>query len=144
MIARHAARMRSILLALAGTALVAVGCQPDGPTAPATLRCPGARVPLCTDATRAAAVHAAVSDAGSRLAPSLTSRDASAQLGEHLTGLEASLSAGDVTGARAALVRTRGALAEARAGLASHPGDAPDLDAIALTLDEIAAVLADA
>ena len=144
MIIRRAAGMRTAPLALVATVVVAVGCQAgDGPTAPLTLRCPTARVPLCTDATRAAAVRAAATDAGSRLAPSLTNRDASVQLAARFPGLQASLAAGEVTGARAALARARAALAGARTGLATHPGDAPDLDAIALTLDEIAAVLAD-
>lgn len=143
MITRRPAGMRTASLALVATMIVA-GCQGgDGPAAPVTLRCPAARVALCTDASRAAAVRAAATDAGTRLAPSLTNRDASEQLAVRLAGLEASLAAGEVTAARTALARAHAALAEARAALATHPGDAPDLDAIALTLDESAAVLAD-
>ncbi|HEX8851795.1 MAG TPA: hypothetical protein VF761_19865 [Gemmatimonadaceae bacterium] len=144
MIIRRAACVRATPLALGATVFVAAACQTgDGPTAPVALRCPTARVLLCTDASRAAAVHIAVTDAGARLVPSLTGRDAGEQLAARLSGLEGSLAAGEVTGARAALARAQSALADARAALASHPDDAPDLDAIALTLDEIASVLAD-
>jgi hypothetical protein len=48
-----------------------------------------------------------------------------------------------VSGARAALVTARGALAESRAQLVTHPADAADLAAIELTLDQVAAVLGD-
>ena len=122
-------------LLLASTALAAA-CA-DGPTAPRALGCPTARVPLCTDAARAAAVRAALDDASTRLVPTLANATARAGLAGRLPVLAARLDAGDVAGARTAL-------ATARAALAGEAADAPDLAAIQLTLAEIASALGDA
>jgi hypothetical protein len=89
------------------------------------------------DAAQATAVRAAAADAQLRLVPT---RDI---LGQRLAVIAARLGSGDVSGARAALAAARGALGESRARLATHPGDAADLAAIDLTLDQIAAVLGD-
>lgn len=131
-------------LALLTATLVAAGCQAgDGPVAPAALQCPSARVPLCTDAEQASAVRAAAADAQLRLASALEDAPTRDMLGQRLTVVAARLGSGDVSGARAALVAARGALSESRAQIATHPGDAADLAAIELTLDQVAAVLGD-
>jgi hypothetical protein len=131
-------------LALLATTLFGVACQgSDGPVAPTAQRCPTAPVPLCMDAVQAVAVRAATTDVQLRIVPALESAASRDTFGERLTLLAARVGSGDVSGARAALTAARGALAEARATLAAHPGDAADLAAIELTLDQIAAVLGD-
>ena len=131
-------------LALITAALVGAGCQPgDGPAAPVALRCPTARVPLCTDRAQATAVRAAAADAELRLVPALESASSRDVFAQRLTVVTARLGSGDVSGARTALVAARGALADSRAQLSTNPGDAADLSAIELTLDQIAAVLGD-
>lgn len=131
-------------LTLLATTLFGVACQAgDGPVAPASQQCPSARVPLCTDPAQATAVRAAAADAQLRLVPTLESAPTRDIVGQRLTLVAARLGSGDVSGARAALAAARGALGESRAQLATHPGDAADLAAIELTLDQIAAVLGD-
>ena len=131
-------------LALLATTLFGVGCQAgDSPIAPASQQCPGARVPLCMDAAQATAVRAAAADAQLRLVPTLESAATRDIVGQRLTVVAARIGSGDVSGARVALAAARGALGESRAQLATHPGDAADLAAIELTLEQIAAVLGD-
>ena len=129
---------------LLATALFGTACAgTDGPLAPTALQCPTARVPLCTDAAQATAVRAATADAQLRVVPALEGALARDVFGQRLTVVAARLGSGDVSGARAALAAARGALAESRAQLAAHPGDAADLAAIELTLDQITAILGD-
>lgn len=131
-------------LALLATTLFGVGCQGgDSPVAPGAQQCPSARVPLCTDAAQATAVRAAAADAELRLVPALQSASTRDFFGQRLTVVVSRLGSGDVSGARSALVTARGALADSRAQLSTHPGDAADLAAIELTLDQIAVVLGD-
>ena len=144
MIAHRGASSWRAPLAFLATTLFGVGCQGgDSPVAPGAQQCPSARVPLCMDAAQATAVRAAAADAQLRLAPALESAPARDIFDQRLTVVAARLGGGDVSGARAALGAARGALAESRAQLATHPGDAADLAAIELTLDQIAAVLRD-
>jgi hypothetical protein len=131
-------------LALLATTLFGVACQgSDSPVAPSAQRCPTAPVPLCTDAVQATTVRAATADVQLRIIPALESAPSRDIIGQRLTLLAARVGSGDVSGARAALTAARGALTESRAQLATHPGDAADLAAIELTLDQIAAVLGD-
>lgn len=131
-------------LALLATTLFGVACQGgDNPVAPVAQQCPAARVPLCMDAVQATAVRAAADDAQRRLVPALESAPTRDLFGERLTMVAARLESGDVSGARTALVAARRALADCRAQLPTRPGDAADLAAIELTLDQISAVLGD-
>ncbi|HET9002950.1 MAG TPA: hypothetical protein VFN39_03010 [Gemmatimonadaceae bacterium] len=131
-------------LALLATTLFGVGCQgSDSPVAPGAQECPSAPVPLCTDAAQATAVRAAAADAELRLVPALESASSRDVFAQRLTVVAARLGSGDVSGARTALVAARGALADSRAQLSTNPGNAADLSAIELTLDQIAAVLGD-
>jgi hypothetical protein len=131
-------------LALLATTLFGVACQgSDGPVAPSAQRCPTAAVPLCMDAAQATAVRAATADVQLRIIPALESAPTRDILARRLTVVAAQLGSGDVSGARAALVTARRALAESRAQLVTHPADAADLAAIELTLDQVAAVLGD-
>lgn len=123
-------------------ALVA-GCGgADRPAGPTALVCPGAQVPLCTDVAHAALVRAALADAGTRLVPALAAPDTRAVLGARIDALSAALEAGDVAGARASLAATRRALDEARGPGSAPAADGADLDAIAITLQEVADALA--
>ena len=130
--------------ALLATTLFGVGCQGgDSPVAPSVQQCPSAPVPLCMDAVQASAVRDATADAQLRLVPSLESTMTRDVFGQRLTVVATRLGSGDVAGARVALRAARVALTESRAQLAAHPGDAADLAAIELTLDQIDAVLGD-
>lgn len=131
-------------LALLATTLFGVGCQGgDSPVAPRAQQCPSTPVPLCTDAVAATAVRAAAADAELRLVPALESASSRDAFAQRLAVVAARLGSGDVSGARSALVAARGALTDSRAQLSTHPGDAADLAAIELTLDQVAAVLGD-
>ena len=144
MIGHRAGSGWGALLALLATTLFGVGCQGgDSPAAPGAQQCPSAPVPLCTDAAQATAVRAAAVDAALRLVPALESASTRDVFGQHLTIVVSRLESGDVSGARSALVAARGALADSRAQLSTNPGDAADLAAIELTLDQVAAVLGD-
>jgi hypothetical protein len=143
--AASAVRRRLAATALLGAAAY-VGCGGDA-TGPEHQQqdqvCPTASVPLCAAVNSSAASSAreSASDAASRSTPALENATARSALGAGLSQLDAALAAGNVTKALAALRATREALTSARAQLNSFPGDAADLAAIELTLDQVAPLL---
>ena len=135
------------LVTLFAAALVAACASADGPAAPAGLACPGAHVRLCTSPEYAAQVRAAVADAADRLAPALENAALRTALTDRMAILSVQLDAGEIGDARQTLRAIQAALAtaraDARAAAAAFANDAADLDAIAITIQETAAALAD-
>jgi len=140
-IARRAAANAALVAGLAA-ALAAEACAgADGPVEPSALTCPTAGVALCADPVQAAAVRAAVTDAATRIAPTLNDARVRTALVDGLTTLSAQLEAGDVSRARQTLAAVDAALTSARA--ASRGDAAADLDAIAAAVQETALTLAE-
>ena len=145
---RHpASRVVQCGLVTAALSAVTITCGGDKiaspPPPPADQVCPSAPVPLC-DAAKASAVSAAresTSDAAGRSTSALENGTARSALGAGLGQLDAALAAGNVTKALAALRLTREALTSARGQLNAFPGDAADLAAIELALDQVAPLL---
>lgn len=107
----------------------------DGPSGPDTTRCPAAEVVLCTATPEAKAQTAsALDDARERSLAAVGNRAVASRLEVELTDLAAALAAGQVGRARDLETAARASIDEGRAQLTSHPGDAPDLTAIELSL----------
>lgn len=118
----------------------ACGGGADGPpVGPAVLACPTAAVPLCTDAARATIVRAALSDAVTRLRPSLGTAAGAAVTAE-LSTLKAAVDAGSVGSGRSSADRLRAILATAR-GNATLTPDLATLDAITLAIIAVQSAL---
>lgn len=111
--------------------LAACGGDPAGSAGPEDSTCPGAQVPLCTDAGLAAGVALAIDDAALRIAPSLAA-EAEVAIEGDLAALAAALDAGNVTAGLATAAALRSALAARRA--AGPLEDLASLDAIALAV----------
>ena len=136
-------RGRLAAAALGVAACMACSDSTGPPPPPADEVCPSAPVPLCSSANAAAAAAArdGASDAAGRSVPALDNAAARTALGARLNQLESALAAGNVTRGREALRQLREALAAARGQLGSFPGDAADLMAIELALDQVAPLL---
>jgi hypothetical protein len=113
--------------------LAACSSSPTSNNPPA-LTCPSAAVPLCSNATQAAAIKASAADATTRLLPSL-STSTRTQVSGPLGDLQTALQAGDVTASRTAITALSTALAPLRtAALSPVSSDLATLDAIGLTM----------
>jgi hypothetical protein len=102
------------------------------PVGPVVLTCPTANVSLCTDATGAVNVRAALTDAVTRLRPSL-STTANGVVTTELSALKAAVDAGSISAARASAERLRTSIATLRGNAALTP-DLVTLDAITLAI----------
>jgi hypothetical protein len=134
---------RGLAAAALGAACIACG---DSPTQlqqqePPPLTCPSAGVPLCSSPAATAAARDGTSDAAARSTAALENTTARAALATNLGQLDAALGTQNITNARAALGRVRDAISAGRGQLNQFPGDAPDLAAIELLLDQVAALL---
>jgi hypothetical protein len=142
---RRATRIARTRLAVAalGAACVACGDSTAPPRPDPDEVCPSAPVPLCNgaNAVAVAAARDGASDAAGRSVSALDNAAARAALASRLTQLESALAAGNVTRGREALRQSREALAAARGQLTAFPGDAADLAAIELALDQVALLL---
>lgn len=128
------------VMAAAVAALAIAACSESA--APSELTCPSAAVPLCAkEDSTVAAVASVTTDAGTRSLGALANPAARTALATELAAIDAAIDARNVTQARAAVERTRTALASAREQLSTHPGDAPDLAAIELALVQVARAL---
>jgi hypothetical protein len=135
-IGRHRGRVAALALAAAMT--VACGGEtpdpdPIGPVVERDLMCPSAQVPLCSDQGATDAARDGSSDAVTRSVAAIENAAGRASLDVSLRELESAIAAKNITKARAALAKSRTALATA----GGQPADAPDLGAIELLLDYI-------
>ena len=133
---------RAALVVAGATSLLGatLSCGDKGPGPVQPITCPSANVPVCTPAT-ATAARDVTSDASSRSTPALENTTARSALGTNLGQLDAALANGNITDARAALGRVREAITAARAQLTQFPGDAADLTAIELQMDQVAPLI---
>lgn len=133
------------MLSLRGTLLVAIGALSVGcgdATSPDELTCPSATAALCTaPAEVLTAAKATVSDIAVRSTKGLSNVTARTALATEAAALAAALQDGRVSRAREALDAARAAVADAKTRLSTHPGDAPDLSAIELSLLHAARLL---
>jgi hypothetical protein len=131
-----------LLLAALATAGIACGDPPTQPHPDETC-IGGSTVPYCSasNAPMAAAARDAASDAASRSTPALDNATTKSALGTSLSALNTALAEGNITQARAAVTNARNAIATGRSQLSSFPGDAADLAAIELALDQVAPLL---
>ena len=133
---------RSAFLVLIAAAVA--GCGGDGPTGPVRppeQSCPSVSVPLCDDSESTDAAREAVADLVGRVAPKLENPASREALVNGLGQLAIEAGLGNVTAARRALTFSREALGTALAQRSAYPGDVPDLGAIELELDRMAALL---
>jgi hypothetical protein len=133
----------ALLTGIALVGAVGVGCGGDatGPVRPPEQTCPSVAVPICQDEERADVAREAVADLVGRIAPKLENPTARDALVTGLGQLAIEVGLGNVTAARRALTFSRESLNAALAQRATYPGDAPDLGAIELELDEMAVLL---
>ena len=126
--------------AVVGLAVVLAGCASDSPTEPDQLSAQASAAPSAQiAAARPNVAGVALDDASTRLVASLGDAVARAQLQAHLRDLSSSLDAGDDVKARRALGLARKALAKAES-----KGEAADLAAIGLALDQAEQMLSEA
>ena len=130
-------RAAPVVIAAAVAALLATACE-DAPTKPAAVQAAAADGPAAVSLSTPAG-GALIGDARGRLAASIADVEARATLQGYLDALSASLDAGNTNKARRQIDL-------ARKLIASHTrsGDAADLAAIGLALDQIEAQLTDA
>lgn len=127
---------------LVGSAALLGACGGGGdtpPVGPVVLSCPTAAVPLCTDATGATNVRAALTDAVTRLRPSLGTT-VSAAVAPELTVLKTAVDAGSITAARSSAERLRVSLTAARGNGILTP-DLVTIDAITLAIISVQVAL---
>jgi hypothetical protein len=134
----HAAFLAVALLGAAGA-----GCGGDatGPVRPPEQTCASVAAPICDNEERADVAREAVADLVGRVAPKLENPAAREALVTGLGQLAIEVGLGNITAARRALTFSRDALNAALAQRATYPGDMPDLGAIELELDRMAALL---
>jgi hypothetical protein len=125
-------RLSSMMLMAVAVSVTACGGKDTQVVAPTVQTCPAAAVPLCTDATGAAAVRAAITDAVTRLRPSLGTA-ATAAIGTELTTFKTALDAGNVSAARTSALALRASIATLRGTGALSP-DLVTLDALTLAI----------
>ena len=133
--------VRLARLALVATAAAACADGPTGPVRPAEQSCPSVSVPLCEESEATDAARESVADLVGRIAPKLENPAARQDLVNGLGQLAIEAGLGNITAARRALSFSREALTTALAQRATYPGDVPDLGAIELELDRMAALL---
>jgi hypothetical protein len=139
-------RIKRSLVAVVAAALVGAagaGCGGDatGPVRPPDQTCASAPAPICADEERADVAREAVADLVGRVAPKLENPAAREALVTGLGQLAIEVGLGNITAGRRALTFSREALSAALAQRSSYPGDTPDLGAIELELDRMAALL---
>jgi len=135
----YAARLGRV--AVVAAAVAGCGDGPTGPVRPPELSCPAVAVPLCENAESADEAREAVADLVGRIAPKLENPSAREALVTGLGQLAIEAGLGNITAARRALTFSRESLGAALGQRSAYPGDTPDLGAIELELDRMAALL---